>query len=35
MPEFAAQVKDYLATIGPEYPKTIQDMIPTAESQKL
>jgi len=27
VPEFAAQIKDYLATIGPEYPKTIQDMI--------
>jgi amidase len=27
MPEFAAQIKDYLATVGPEYPKTIQDMI--------
>jgi amidase len=27
MPEFAAKIKDYLATIGPEYPKTIQDMI--------
>src|SRR5262249_14262044 len=27
MPEFATQIKDYLATIGPEYPKTIQDMI--------
>jgi hypothetical protein len=27
MPEFAAQIKDYLATIGPEYPKTIQEMI--------
>jgi amidase len=27
MPEFAAQIKDYLATIGPEYPKSIQDMI--------
>jgi amidase len=27
MPEFAAQIKDYLATIGPEYPKTIQGMI--------
>src|SRR5947209_12258069 len=27
MPEFAAQIKNYLATIGPEYPKTIQDMI--------
>jgi amidase len=27
MPEFAAQIKDYLATIGAEYPKTIQDMI--------
>jgi len=27
MPEFAAQIKDYLATIGPTYPKTILDMI--------
>jgi amidase len=27
MPEFAAQIKDYLATIGPNYPKTIEDMI--------
>jgi amidase len=27
LPEFASQIKDYLATIGPEYPKTIQDMI--------
>jgi amidase len=27
MPEFAAQIKDYLATIGPEYPKSIQDLI--------
>jgi amidase len=27
MPEFAAQIKDYLATIGPHYPKTIEEMI--------
>jgi amidase len=27
MPEFAAQIKDYLGTIGPDYPKTIEDMI--------
>ena len=27
MPEFAAQIKDYLATIGPDYPKTIEEMI--------
>lgn len=27
MPEFAAQIKDYLATIGPNYPKTIEEMI--------
>jgi len=27
MPEFAAQIKDYLATIGPDYPKTIEDLI--------
>jgi amidase len=27
MPEFAAQIKDYLATIGPGYPKTIEEMI--------
>jgi amidase len=27
IPEFAAQIKDYLATIGPNYPKTIEDMI--------
>jgi amidase len=27
MPEFAAQIKDYLSTIGPSYPKTIEDMI--------
>jgi amidase len=27
MPEFAAQIKDYLATIGPNYPKTIEDLI--------
>jgi amidase len=27
MPEFAAQIKDYLATSGPSFPKTIEDMI--------
>jgi amidase len=27
MPEFPVQIKDYLATIGPNYPKTIEDMI--------
>jgi amidase len=27
MPEFAAQIKDYLSTIGPDYPKTIEDLI--------
>jgi amidase len=27
MPEFAAQIKDYLATIGSNYPKTIEDLI--------
>jgi amidase len=27
MPEFAAQIKRYLATIGPSYPKTIEDLI--------
>ena len=27
MPEFAAQIKDYLSTTGPDYPKTIEDMI--------
>jgi amidase len=30
-PEFAAQIKDYLATIGPQYPKTIEEMIDRAE----
>src|SRR5262249_59851250 len=30
MPEFAAQIKDYLSTIGPSYPKTIEDMIDRA-----
>jgi amidase len=30
MPEFAAQIKDYLATIGPDFPKTIEDMIDRA-----
>jgi amidase len=27
MPEFAAQIKDYLATIGPNYPKSIEELI--------
>jgi len=27
MPEFAAQIKDYLSTIGPNYPKTIEELI--------
>jgi amidase len=27
MPEFAAQIKDYLSTTGPNYPKTIEDLI--------
>jgi amidase len=27
MPEFAAQIKDYLSTIGLNYPKTIEDLI--------
>jgi amidase len=26
-PEFVAQIKDYLSTIGPNYPKTIEPMI--------
>ncbi len=26
-PDFRAQIKDYLATIGPEYPKTLREMI--------
>jgi amidase len=30
MPEFAAQIKDYLATIQPNYPKTIEEMIERA-----
>jgi amidase len=30
MPEFAAQIKDYLSTIGPDYPKTIEDLIDRA-----
>jgi len=29
-PEFAAQIKDYLATIGPDYPKNINEMIERA-----
>jgi amidase len=27
MPEFAAQIKDYLSTLEPNYPKNIEDMI--------
>jgi amidase len=30
MPEFAAQIKDYLATTGPGYPKTIEDLMDRA-----
>src|SRR6516165_638515 len=30
MPEFAAQIKDYLSTIGPEYPRNIEEMIDRA-----
>ncbi len=26
-PEFRSQIEDYLATLGPEYPKTLQEMI--------
>ncbi|MDE0651556.1 MAG: amidase family protein [Gammaproteobacteria bacterium] len=26
-PEFRSQIEDYLATIGPEYPKTLREMI--------
>ena len=26
-PDFRAQIEDYLATIGPEYPKTLKEMI--------
>ena len=26
-PEFRSQIEDYLATLGPEYPKTLQQMI--------
>jgi amidase len=29
-PEFAVQIKDYLATTGPQYPKTIEEMIDRA-----
>jgi amidase len=29
-PEFAAQIKEYLATIGPDYPKNINEMIERA-----
>jgi amidase len=30
-PEFAAQIGDYLATLGPNYPKNIQQLIERAE----
>ena len=30
-PDFRAQIEDYLATIGPEYPKTLQEMIERSE----
>src|SRR5437868_8047927 len=30
MPEFAAQIKDYLSTLEPEYPRTIEEMIERA-----
>ncbi len=29
-PEFAAQIADYLATLGPKYPKTLDEMIERA-----
>jgi len=31
-PEFAAQIADYLKTIGPQYPKDINEMIARADS---
>lgn len=31
-PEFAAQIADYLATTGPQYPKNINEMIARADS---
>ncbi|MDR3419366.1 MAG: amidase family protein [Nevskia sp.] len=33
-PEFAAQIADYLATIGPNYPKNIDQMIDCADGFK-
>ena len=30
-PDFRAQIEDYLATIGPEYPKTLREMIERSE----
>ena len=30
-PDFRAQIEDYLATIGPEYPKTLKEMIERSE----
>jgi amidase len=29
-PEFVVQIKDYLSTLGPEYPKTLNEMIERA-----
>jgi len=31
-PEFAAQIKDYLATTGPKYPKSLADLIERARA---
>src|SRR5262245_13536105 len=31
-PEFVAQIKDYLATTGPKYPKTIEQLIERAQA---
>ena len=31
-PEFAAQIKDYLATTGPQYPKTLDQLIERARN---
>ena len=30
-PDFRAQIEDYLATLGPEYPKTLSEMIERSE----
>ncbi len=30
-PDFRAQIEDYLATLGPEYPKTLREMIERSE----